>query len=95
MQPAVAEGNTTSKLIDSLELVVSIVFRAEEYASYLLTAEESADEVLGMLRKDIVHLYAHVLSFLVRARVFFGKPKPGWYFPSLYFIQASGTDQQK
>lgn len=85
MQLTVAEGHTTSRLIDSLELVVSIVFRADEYARILLTAEEKAGEDLGMFRKNIVRLYAHVLSFLVRARIFFERSKLGRYFQSPYF----------
>jgi len=85
MQFTVAEGHTISRLTDSLELVVSIVFRAEEYASFLLTAKEPTDKALKMFRKNIIHLYAHVLNFLVRARLFFEKSKLGWYFPSLPF----------
>lgn len=60
-----------SKALDS---IVQIVFRAEEYARLFSTFSDStSDRVFQSLQDNLVHLYAEILNFLVRATIFFQK----------------------
>ena len=52
-----------------------IVFRAEEYANlFSVHSGSSTEKVFQSLQEDIIHLYAEVLNFLIRATIFFEKP---------------------
>lgn len=75
MQFAVQEGYTTEKLTGILYIIAQTVFRADEYAKHF-ASPTSTDRILEVLRENLIHLYAEVLNFLMRARVFFQKSAP-------------------
>ena len=52
-----------------------IIFRAEEYANlFSVHSGSSTEKVFQSLQQGIIHLYAEVLNFLIRATIFFEKP---------------------
>ena len=70
---AVQEGNTSERLIESLEWIARIVFRADEYIALFTHEETSARPILQQLHDDLVALFAAILNFLFRAKMFFEK----------------------
>ncbi|KAL9118301.1 MAG: hypothetical protein Q9187_005157 [Circinaria calcarea] len=62
------------KLSEALDSLIPIVLRAQEYA--VLFSSHSGSSTAGvfvMLQGNLIHLYAEVLNFLVRATIFFTK----------------------
>ena len=58
----------------ALDSLIPIVLRAQEYA--VLFSSHSGSSTAGVfltLQENLVHLYAEVLNFLVRATIFFSK----------------------
>ncbi|KAH0565056.1 hypothetical protein GP486_001552 [Trichoglossum hirsutum] len=71
----IEEGTISEKLSDSLESVVHIIFRAEEYAKLFTTHSGSSSErVFLALQGKLTNLYAEVLDFLAQATEYFEKP---------------------
>jgi hypothetical protein len=70
----VEEGNTFEKLSETLESIVQILLRAQEYT--VLFSEYTGPSTAGVLsrmRDNLTQLYAQVLNFLVRATLFVKK----------------------
>lgn len=60
------------KLSEALDSLISIVLRAQEYAVLFSSHSGSSTAgVFAMLQDHLIHLYAEVLNFLVRATIFF------------------------
>jgi len=78
---AVQEGNTSEKLIDSLDWIARLVFRADEYITLFAHEEFSARAILQQLESDLVALFTEILIFLFRATVFFQKSSPSKHNP--------------
>jgi len=76
LMAAVQEGNTSEKLIDSLDWIARLVFRADEYISLFAHKEISTRAILQQLENDLVALFTEILIFLFRATVFFQKSSP-------------------
>ena len=58
-----------------------IIFRAEEYANlFSVHSGSSTGKVFQSLQENIIHLYAEVLNFLIRATILFEKPT--WSTPT-------------
>jgi hypothetical protein len=83
---AVQEGETSEKLVDSLDWIARILFRADEYTKLYAHEETAAQSVLRQLQDDLVALFTEVLIFLYRAMNFFKKhtfSKHSTYFSAL------------
>ena len=81
LMAAVQEGNTSEKLIDSLEWIARLVFRAGEYITLFDHEEISARAILQQLENDLVALFTEILIFLFRATVFFQKSSTSKHNP--------------
>ena len=68
------EGTTAEKLSEALSFLIQIVLRAQEYAAlFSVHSGSSTAGVFSALQDNLIHLYAEVLNFLVRATIFFNK----------------------
>lgn len=67
------EGETAAKLVDSLDWISRIVFRADEYTKMFSHQQVSARQILQRLHDDLVELFAQALEFLFRTKLFFQK----------------------
>jgi hypothetical protein len=86
-QAAVREGETSEKIVDSLEWIARIVFRADEYTKLFAHQEISAQPILRRLHDDLVALSTEVLIFLFRAREFFEKRSISMYTSAFLSFQ--------
>jgi len=93
LMAAVQEGNTSEKLIDSLDWIARLVFRADEYITLFARKEISARAILQQLENDLVALFTEILIFLFRATAFFQKSSPSKHntvFPTFLANISSG-----
>jgi hypothetical protein len=70
-QIAVEEDETGQQIADALVDIVTEIGRWEQYLEVLTNSQR--------IQQSISVLYAHILSFLIRARAHYGKPKTGAY----------------
>ena len=70
-QIAVEEDETGQQITDALVDIVTEIGRWEQYLEGLTNSQR--------IQQSISVLYAHILSFLIRARAHYGKPKTGAY----------------
>ncbi|KAF8541235.1 hypothetical protein BDD12DRAFT_829856 [Trichophaea hybrida] len=70
---AVQEGETSGKLVESLDCISRIIFRADEYTRLFAHQEISTKQILQHLHGDLVQLFSEVLFFLFQAKAFFEK----------------------
>ncbi|KAF8530883.1 hypothetical protein BDD12DRAFT_903538 [Trichophaea hybrida] len=84
MLAAVNEGTTSRKIMDSLNHIARIIFRADTYIKLFAHHEASAKDLLGQLHDDLVALFVEVLTFLFRAVKFFNKPTARRYISAAF-----------
>ena len=70
-QIAVEEDETGQQIANALVDIVTEIGRWEKYLEVLTNSPR--------IQRSISVLYAHILSFLIRARAHYGKPKTGTY----------------
>jgi hypothetical protein len=70
---AVQEGETSEKLIESLDRIARIIFRADEYSRLFANEQTLGESLLQQLYDDLVELFVEVLTFLFSAMCFFKK----------------------
>jgi hypothetical protein len=70
-QVAVEEDDTSQQITDALVDIITEIGRWEKYLEVLTNSPR--------IQQSISELYARILSFLIRARAYYGKPKSGMY----------------
>ncbi|KAF8535317.1 hypothetical protein BDD12DRAFT_893306 [Trichophaea hybrida] len=75
---------TSEKLVDSLDWIARMVFRADEYTRLFAHEEISTVAILQQLHDDLVELFKEVLLFLYRAMAHFQKSSPRRYISAAF-----------
>jgi len=76
---AVEEDDTSQQITDALVDIITEIGRWEKYLEVLTNSPR--------IQGRVSELYARILSFLIRARAYYGKPKTGMYHQYQYGIR--------